>query len=156
MASESKVAGPLELVACLLALSSLTDPLSGSSSNGVLSPDDVPLFLNDLAQRFAPDDELTGVLGPVVKLLLSHECLTRPDGLGAAVAEWRGVVGGLEALVAVKPIAVMITQLPEWNPSDATAPTFEVKSLLGPLIRLSVFGREWVGRDVTFLRLEII
>ena len=105
----------------------------------------MPLFLQDLARRFEPDGELASVLGSTVNLLLHHESLLRPEGLGGADAGWRGVISGLEALVSVKPIAVMITQLPEWNPQDATAPDFEFKSLLGPLLRLNVFGKEWVS-----------
>ncbi|KAI5121069.1 hypothetical protein M0805_008583 [Coniferiporia weirii] len=141
--TRSKPLGPHELLSSLLSLSSFTDPLSSNSSNAVLSSNDIPLFLQDLTQRFEPDDELINVLGPTVKLLLFHESLARPEGLGGADSGWRGVVGGLEALLAVKPIAVMITKLPEWNPAEATAPNLELTSLMGPLMRLSVFGREW-------------
>lgn len=65
--------------------------------------------------------------------------------MGGADQSWRHVMGGLEALVSIKPIAIMLTQLEEWNPSTATAPNFETLSLLGPLLRLSTFGFEWVG-----------
>ncbi|PAV17237.1 ubiquitin conjugation factor E4 [Pyrrhoderma noxium] len=141
--TQRKPTGPPELVSCLLSLSSLTDPLSSRLSGAILSSYEVPLFLQDLARRFEPDGELASVLGSTVNLLLHHESLLRPEGLGGADAGWRGVISGLEALVSVKPIAVMITQLPEWNPQDATAPDFEFKSLLGPLLRLNVFGKEW-------------
>ncbi|THH05498.1 hypothetical protein EW145_g4753 [Phellinidium pouzarii] len=140
---EIKPTGPPELLKSLLSLSSFTDPLSSGSSGAVLSADDISVFLQDLVQRFEPDDELINVLGPTVKSLLFHESLARHEGLGAADAGWRGVVGGLEALLALKPIAVMITRLPEWNPPEATASTLEFTSLMGPLMRLSVFGREW-------------
>jgi ubiquitin conjugation factor E4 B len=53
------------------------------------------------------------------------------------------VIGGLEALVGIKPIAIMITRLEEWNPPLATASSMEKTSLMGPLSRLNVFGREW-------------
>lgn len=86
------------------------------------------------------------VLGPVVKELLSHECLTRPEGLAGGDAGWRGVVSGLELLVTIKSIASMITCMPEFNPPEATAPTIETLSLMGPLCRLGVFGNEWVRK----------
>ncbi|KAG6816241.1 hypothetical protein H0H87_007478 [Tephrocybe sp. NHM501043] len=136
--------GPLELVAALLALSA-SDPLS-STRNGspnALTPSDIDQFLQDLARRFEPDNELDGVLGPVVKALLFHESLFRPEGLGGGDTSWRGVVGGLEALVSIKAIAAMITRMEEWNPSNVTAPNFERVAILGPLLRLGVFSREW-------------
>ena len=83
-------------------------------------------------------------MGPVVKQLLFHESLFRPEGLGGGDASWRGVVSGLEVLVSIKSIAAMITRMEEWNPTNATAPNFERQSLLGPLCRLGVFPREWV------------
>jgi hypothetical protein len=79
-----------------------------------------------------------------VKQLLFHESLFRLEGLGSGDASWRGVVGGLEALVSIKSIAIMIARMEEWNPPAATAPTFERQSLLGPLCRLGVFPHEWV------------
>lgn len=139
----SKPTGPPELVQALLSMSSLTGPLS-SSSGSLLTSDEVPQFLSDLVTRFNPDGDLPAILGPVVNQLLFHESLARPDGISGADAGWRGVLGGMEALVAVKPIAAMIPLLPEWNPQEASAPTFETTSLMGPLLRLSVFGREWV------------
>jgi len=53
------------------------------------------------------------------------------------------VIAGLEALVSIKPIAIMITRLDEWNPKSATAANIERVSLMGPLCRLNVFGHEW-------------
>lgn len=110
-----------------------------------LDSSDVEQFLQELVQRFTPEDELASVLGPVVKGLLFHESLFRPEGLAGGDAGWRGVVSGLELLASIKSIAIMITQLPEWNPEEATAPTFEKVSLMGPLCRLGVFAREWVS-----------
>lgn len=139
--------GPPELVTPLLSLSALSGPLlePSSSSPNSLTPSDIELFLQDLARRFEPDNEIEGVLGPVVKLLLFNESLLRPEGLGGGDASWRGIASGLELLVSIKPIATMITRMEDWNPTDATAPTFERKALLGPLCRLGVFSREWVG-----------
>ncbi|KAG6909123.1 hypothetical protein DXG01_001875 [Tephrocybe rancida] len=137
--------GSPELVAPLLSLSTLSGPLlsTPTASPNSLTPSDIEQFLQDLARRFEPDNELDGVLGPVVKALLFHESLFRPEGLGGGDASWRGVVGGLEVLVSIKAIAVMITRMEEWNPVNATAPTFERTSLFGPLCRLGVFSREW-------------
>ncbi|KAG6812561.1 hypothetical protein H0H92_002213 [Tricholoma furcatifolium] len=138
--------GPPELLAPLLSLSALSGPLLGStstSSPNTLTDSDIEQFLQDLARRFEPDNEIDGVLGPVVRELLFHESLFRPEGLGGGDASWRGVVSGLEVLVSIKAIAVMITRMEEWNPADATAPAFEKISLLGPLCRLGVFHREW-------------
>ena len=131
-------------------MSSLTGPLS-SVTGTLLSSDDVPKFLVDLVSRFEPDGDLPLVLGPVVNQLLFHESLVRPEGIGGADAGWRGVLGGMEALVALKPIAAMIPLLPEWNPPEATAPTLEKLSLMGPLMRLGVFGSEWVSTKQTVL-----
>jgi len=100
--------------------------------------------LQDLAQRFDPTNELDSILSPVISLLLSHESLFRKEGVGSGDAGWRAVVAGLEVLVSIKPIAGMITQMENWNPKHATAASFEVVSLLGPLCRLGVFPMEWV------------
>ncbi|PBK97395.1 hypothetical protein ARMGADRAFT_987069 [Armillaria gallica] len=139
--------GATELLSPLLSLSALSAPLlSGPvSSSNVLGPSDIEQFLQDLARRFEPDNEIDGILGPVVQQLLFHPSLFRPEGLGGGDASWRGVVSGLEALVSVKAIANMITRMEEWNPPSATAPTFETASLMGPLCRLGVFSREWPG-----------
>jgi ubiquitin conjugation factor E4 B len=138
--------GPPELVAPLLSLSALSAPLLSTpvTSPNTLTPSDIDQFLQDLARRFEPDNEIDDVLGPVVKQLVFHESLFRLEGLGGGDASWRGVVGGLEALVSIKSIAVMITRMEEWNPPYATAPTFERQSLLGPLCRLGVSPHEWV------------
>lgn len=118
--------------------------MSTSTSLNVLNASDVENFLQDLARRFEPDNEIDDVLGPVVRHLLFHMSLWRPEGLGGGDASWRGVISGLEALVSVKSIAVMITRMPEWIPANATAASFEKITLMGPLCRLGVFAREWV------------
>ncbi|THV00828.1 hypothetical protein K435DRAFT_963795 [Dendrothele bispora CBS 962.96] len=143
--------GPSELVAPLLSLSALSAPLlSSPTSSNTLGPSDIEQFLQDLAHRFEPDNELDGVLAPVVRALLFHPSLFRTEGLGGGDASWRGVVSGLEALVSVKAIATMITRMEEWNPDNVPAPAFEVKSLMGPLLRLNVFSREWPGIAQTY------
>ncbi|KAL6304363.1 ubiquitin conjugation factor E4 [Sparassis latifolia] len=141
----NRAIGPPELVAPLLSLSSLSAPLLShmTSSSVTLGPSDIEQFLQDLAKRFEPDNEIDGVLGPVVSQLCFHESLFRPEGLAGGDASWRGVISGLEALVSIKSVALMITRLPQWNPVQATAPIFERVSFLGPLLRLGVFEREW-------------
>ncbi|EPT05311.1 hypothetical protein FOMPIDRAFT_1045367 [Fomitopsis schrenkii] len=136
--------GPPELVAPLLSLSALTGPLLSSAvtSPNSLGPAEVEPFLHDLVKRFEPDNEIDDVLGPVVAQLCFHESLFRPEGLAGGDGSWRAVISGIEALVNIKAIAVMITRLHYWNP-EATPPTFERVSLLGPLLRLGVFDREW-------------
>jgi ubiquitin conjugation factor E4 B len=138
--------GAPELVAPLLSLSALSGPLlsAPSSSPTILTPSDIEAFLKDLAVRFEPDNEIDLVLAPVVCELLFHPSLWRPEGLAGGDASWRGVVSGLEALVSIKPIAIMITRMEEWNTPNATASSFEKVTLMGPLCRLGVFSREWV------------
>lgn len=137
----------MELVTPLLSLSTL-GPLLSSASTPVntLAPTEIRDFLQDMASRFEPDNEIDDILGPVVLRLLFHPSLFRPEGLGGSDSSWRCVIGGLEALVSVKPIAVMITRLPQWNPPNATAATLERVSLMGPLCRLGVFPLDWVCR----------
>ncbi|KIL63235.1 hypothetical protein M378DRAFT_79950 [Amanita muscaria Koide BX008] len=144
---EGRVVGAQELVGPLLSLSALSAPLlsAPSASPNTLTPSDIEQFLQDLTRRFEPDNELDSVLGPVVRGLLFHESLFRPEGLGGGDAGWRGVISGLEVLVSIKSIATMITRMEEWNPPNVTAFNFEAKSLLGPLVRLGVFPREWPG-----------
>ena len=140
--------GAPELITPLLLLSSLSAPLlSTSTPNTVLGPNDVEAFLQDLARRFEPDNEIDGVLGPVVQGLCHHESLFKPEGLAGGDATWRGIIGGLEALVGIKAVANMIPRLEVWNPQgeNVKANNFEYFCLLGPLMRLGVFEREWVG-----------
>ncbi|EAU86067.1 ubiquitin conjugation factor E4 [Coprinopsis cinerea okayama7 len=144
--------GPPELIKPLLSLSALSAPLMGSSTPdpNTLGPSDIDQFLRDLATRFEPDNEIDSVLAPVIRGLLFHESLFRLEGLGGGDAGWRGVVGGLELLVSIKPIAIMITRMEEWIPENATAFNFETLSLMGPLCRLGIFSREWPAIATTY------
>ena len=137
--------GPVELLGPLLSLSSLSTPLFSAPalSPNQLSATEIEPFLQDIVRRFEPDNELNGVLGPVVRALLFHESLFRPEGLTGSDSGWRRVIAVLEALVSIRPIAVMITRLEEWIPENATAVRIERESLMGPLCRLNVFGHEW-------------
>ena len=135
----------------LLSLSALSTGMYGGStpSPNSLADFEIPQLLQDIVHRFETDDGLADVLGPVVIKLLFHPSLFREEGLAASDPQWRGVLTGLEALVAHKQIAIMITKMEEWNPADATAVTFETRSLMGPLLRLNVFSREWVREAFT-------
>ena len=135
----------------LLSLSALSTGMYGGStpSPNSLADFEIPQLLQDVVHRFDAEDGLAEVLGPVVIKLLSHSSLFREEGLAASDPQWRGVLTGLEALVAHKQIAIMITKMDEWNPADATAVTFETSSLMGPLLRLNVFSQEWVRQALT-------
>lgn len=147
----SKATGAIELVQPLLSLSALSTPLFSSTSNAsTLAPNEIEQFLQDLARRFEPDNEIDSVLGPVVRGLCFHPSLFRADGLSGHDAGWRGVVGGLEALTSVKSIASMITRLEDWIPANANPVTFENISLMGPLCRLGLFAREWPAIAKTY------
>ncbi|KAH6907999.1 ubiquitin conjugation factor E4 [Coprinopsis sp. MPI-PUGE-AT-0042] len=143
--------GPLELVKPLLSLAAL-GPLYGSSdaNPNALGASDINAFIQELANRFEPDNEIDAVLGPVVKALLFHESLFRPDGIAGVDAGWRGVIGGLELLVSIKSIAKMITRMEEWIPANTLPQNFERMSLMGPLCRLGLFSREWPAITMTY------
>ena len=160
----SRPVGAPELIATLLSLSALSAPPFSAplfsvplfsappfsappSSPNVMTPSDTEQFIQDLACRFEPDNEIDNVFGPVVNGLLFHESLLRREALGGD-ASWRCVIRGLEALVSSKSVATMITRMEKWNPPNATAVNFERMSLLGPLCRLGVFYQEWVSFHV--------
>ncbi|KAI0036443.1 ubiquitin conjugation factor E4 [Vararia minispora EC-137] len=144
-APPGKEVGSPEFVESLLSLGAFSNPLFGGSSASEHTLDDgeIESFLNDFVRRFAPDDELPDVLSDVIRRLLFHPTLFKPEGLAATDSRWRGVVGALEALAVHKEIARMIVSMEEWLPANATAATLETISLLGPLMRLNVFGVEW-------------
>jgi ubiquitin conjugation factor E4 B len=121
-----------------------------------LDPTDVESLLQDLARRFEPDNEIDGILGPVVVELLFHPCLFRSEGIGGSDTTWRGVLGGLEALVSIKSIAIMLTRMEQWNPPSATAADFERISLLGPLCRQGFFWRDWVKTPLIFYGILVL
>lgn len=132
---------------CLLAIVNLGGPLISGGSSGVpLAPHEVEPFLIDLARRWE-NDGLEDVIGPSANaLVFEKDLLRQQEGIGGGDGGWRRVIAAFEALVSVKPIAAVLPRLPTWSPEEATAPTLEVVSLMGPLLRLSAFGREWVGK----------
>lgn len=75
----------------------------------MLPATDLESFLNDLGRRFG-DDGLEDVFSGVVNELMT---LIREDrhglgGPGIGGQGWRAALGGLEALISVKPIAAMV------------------------------------------------
>jgi ubiquitin conjugation factor E4 B len=90
-------------------------------------------------------------LSSLVRTLVAHTLIIPSEGIGGSGGDsaWRGVIGGMEALVGVKPIAEMITRMPQWLGEgfgvEVTAANFERLSLMGPLLRLGTFSREWVS-----------
>ncbi|KAG8815087.1 hypothetical protein FRC18_001649 [Serendipita sp. 400] len=65
---------------------------------------------------------------------------------------WRSSVMAMECLCSIKPIAAMITSLPEWNPLPWNGETgsgvrngneHEKGSILGFVMRLGIFARDW-------------
>jgi ubiquitin conjugation factor E4 B len=142
-----KEAGPPELVESLLSLGAFSSNLFGGSTGSEHTLDDgeIEQFIGDLVTRFAPDDELPDVFTEAVRCLMFHPTLSKPEGIAASDSRWRGVVGALEALAAHKEIARMIISMDEWNPIEATAATIETTSLLGPVMRLNVFGPDWAS-----------
>ncbi|KZS93704.1 hypothetical protein SISNIDRAFT_474241 [Sistotremastrum niveocremeum HHB9708] len=150
---EGTTGGSLELYESLLSLNSSSHPFASTSTQaGLVNIDEFPLFLTDLQRRFqtADEDVLDEILGPVVRLLTFSSWLARPEGLASGDNGWRSIVTGLEALMSNKGIAKMVTKLEEWCPENASASSFERSSLLGPLIRLGVFQREWPTISKTY------
>ncbi|KAG2153094.1 ubiquitin elongating factor core-domain-containing protein [Suillus bovinus] len=150
--------GSYELLSPLLSLSALSMPLyaSTTTSQTTLAPAEVQPFLQDLAARFTDPDELLNTLSTLVRQLVARTLAIPSEGIGGSGGDsaWRGVIGGMEALVGVKPIAEMITRMPQWLGEgfgvEVTAANFERLSLMGPLLRLGTFSREWPGIAQTY------
>ncbi|KAF8517435.1 ubiquitin elongating factor core-domain-containing protein [Hysterangium stoloniferum] len=137
-----KQCGAVELIPSLLSLSAISPLAAISTSSTVIAPTDIVDFFTDLSNRFFGEG-LEDVMSPIFQQLCFHESLLRPEGLGGGDTAWRSVVAALECLTSIKGIATIITRLDAWCPEDATAADFEKRSLLGPLLRLGVFNREW-------------
>jgi ubiquitin conjugation factor E4 B len=140
-------AGQVELLKPLLSMGSLAGPYSGGSDQtSGFSLAEIDRLISDLQARFPnADDGMDEIFGPLIQLLLSHPSLAHPEGLSSGDTGWRAILVGLEALLKHRPICKLITRLPEWCPENADAAHIETESLLGPLSRLSMFAREWVG-----------
>ncbi|KAG8733450.1 hypothetical protein FRC11_006177 [Ceratobasidium sp. 423] len=129
--------GAQELLPSLLSLSSA--PLNAGSTALGLGAGDMEAFIGDLAKRFA-DDGLDEIFGPIITMVVGA---LPAEGLGSGGSEWRAVVGALEALVSDKNVAMAFPRLPNWLPEGVAPHNVEFASLLGPLARMGIFGREW-------------
>jgi ubiquitin conjugation factor E4 B len=118
-------------------------------SSELLSTSEVLPFLNDLVQRWEADG-LQDVLGGVVRSLAFHPVLKH--GLFEPSNQWQGIAAALQELVAIKPIAQMVTNMDEWAvPENCPTNELETRTLLGPLFLMGVYAREWVcGARVKF------
>lgn len=89
-------------------------------------------YLDEFVARF-DHDGLEDVLGPAIVLLARELC--NQNILG----EVKPTIQSIAYLCERKPIAAMLTDLPEFNPENVTAKNMEELSVLGPLFRLSVY-----------------
>lgn len=64
----------------------------------------------------------------------------RGAGLNIGSMEWTAYVNALYDCTELKPIAAAMTRLDSFNPANVGATAFERNSLLGPVVRLSVFA----------------
>ncbi|ORX35769.1 ubiquitin elongating factor core-domain-containing protein [Kockovaella imperatae] len=126
-----RLTGPAEFLPILLDL---------DSSDHVLNSNELVPFLNDLA--VAAEDSLSEVLTPTLSLFFQEwfKIVPTPDLMGA---DWRRYLGAIATLVRSKHIAATLPTLPIWRASAVSAHTLEWQSLLGPLLRLSVYPREF-------------
>ncbi|KAJ1303373.1 hypothetical protein OPQ81_011567 [Rhizoctonia solani] len=129
--------GAQELLPSLLSLSSA--PLNAGTTALGLGAGDVEAFIGDLAKRFV-DDGLEEIFGSIITMVVGA---LPAEGLGSGASEWRAVVGALEALVSDKNVAAVFPRLPNWLPEGVAPQDVEFASLLGPLARMGIFGREW-------------
>ncbi|KAI9138821.1 ubiquitin elongating factor core-domain-containing protein [Paraphysoderma sedebokerense] len=98
--------------------------------NGV--PDD---FLNEIAGRFESEG-LDEMLRGVINGLCSE---MRTKGI---LKDWMSVFRVLSRLISIKPIAAVLTTLPNFCPPGLPPRAFEVATILGPFLRTSVFPEE--------------
>jgi ubiquitin conjugation factor E4 B len=144
----SKPLGSDELLPSLIALGTANSMFSAPSSE-LLSTSEVVPFLNDVVQHWE-EDGLEDILGGVVRSLAFHPVLRQ--GFFERTNQWRGIAAALQELVAIKPIAQMVTNMDEWTvPENCPANELEKRSLLGPLFRMGVYAREWArGMNLKF------
>ncbi|ORX94013.1 hypothetical protein K493DRAFT_315713 [Basidiobolus meristosporus CBS 931.73] len=100
------------------------------------SPEGVPLeFLEELCVRFQ-EDGIEEVLGPaftgISAVMRSQTLLT----------EFRTPLRTLSILTSIKPLAVALPKMPNWNPENLPPRTLELATLLGPFFKLSVFPED--------------
>ncbi|KAK9356525.1 ubiquitin elongating factor core-domain-containing protein [Lipomyces doorenjongii] len=96
------------------------------------SPKAVPLeFLGSLIQRSVEDETIEDFIAPVLeKLSVGLRVLTMADS-------YQQYFRAIQALVVHKPVATVLASMPTFLPSDVTAVTIELSTVLGPFFRIS-------------------
>ncbi|CCA73755.1 related to UFD2-ubiquitin fusion degradation protein [Serendipita indica DSM 11827] len=168
----TKPLGGAELLPPLFALASANSVFSATSPMAqdlILDPSsELQPFLSDLAKRFHQDG-LEEVLGGVVRSVafsphlavgMVHTTATL-SSTAVNPTSWRSAVAALECLFSIKPIAAMITTLPQWNPDIWNQETrtgvkngsdHEKSSILGMVMRLGIFARDWPAVLVSYYK----
>ncbi|KAI0061420.1 hypothetical protein BV25DRAFT_1805616 [Artomyces pyxidatus] len=142
---QGKELGAAEFAEMLVSLSSFSNTIYGGSveASHSLAEHEVQQFLQEFVSRFEPDGELEDMIGEIAAHLFFHECLFTGQGLAASDSQWRGVLTGLEVFLSQKSIARIIVARDQWIPTDCSPNDFENTCYMGPLMRLSVFTRDW-------------
>ncbi|KAK9316989.1 ubiquitin elongating factor core-domain-containing protein [Lipomyces starkeyi] len=96
------------------------------------SPNAVPLeFLGSMIQRSVEDETIEDFIAPVLeKLSVGLRALTMADS-------YQQYFRAIQALVVHKPVATVLASMPTFLPSDVTAVTIELSTVLGPFFRIS-------------------
>jgi ubiquitin conjugation factor E4 B len=144
----SKPTGPAEFLPILLSLTTTQSSAFSTEPqlSGILSPDEILPFLNDLANGVSRE-QLVDTITPTLSLCFQawFGISPTPDISGP---EWRQYLGAVATLTQVKQIAAEMPSLGVWVAQGVTAPKIEYQSILGPLTRLSVYPREFVSHGV--------
>lgn len=77
---------------------------------------------------------------PAAANLPGLSAIAPDNGLHLGSMEWTVYVSALSNCAEIKIIAAMMTALPNFNPQNASGPSLERDSLLGPALRLSCFA----------------
>ncbi|KAK4046180.1 Ubiquitin conjugation factor E4 [Microbotryomycetes sp. JL201] len=141
---KGKPIGPIEL-------EPLLNPAAKRPKTLLLQPSDATALLTDLASRYAPSESngfeggLENILEPLVTGL-AMRLLTQRIGLDAVAqgdgASWRDIIGAVQQLTELKPLASALTQMSRWDMTEderITAPAIEMACALGPFLRVSMF-----------------
>ncbi|POY75438.1 hypothetical protein BMF94_1509 [Rhodotorula taiwanensis] len=140
-----------------LELEPLLIPNSTPIPPAYLQLGDLPALLTDLANRFTPsaandfEGGLEDILLPLFTRWNTHLLTHKLDigggpanvlgGGASASPSWRDILQAVQSLTEIKLIAATLPTLQGWDlpAGQAQAPRLEYATLLGPLLRLSVF-----------------
>lgn len=92
----------------------------------------VPLeFVDAMILRAVEDEQLYDFIAPVIANLSTRmRSITMVDS-------YQQYYRALQTLVAHKPVATLLTEMPEFLPEDVSATGIELYTILGPFFRLS-------------------